>query len=429
MSYPTTISGPPRVVHRRWRVLAAILVTALGVMGAVWGYLAWAEERDFQEALAETDRLDPGWRFQDIDAARAKVPDDRNAALQVLKVRRLGGAGGMSLTVEEQIWALPGNVQLNAEQTAALREFFANRAKARAEAHLLKDFVNGRYPNVYDPKEANFNLDWVQRPRDIARFLQLGALLAVQEGDAGPFADVCRASINNARSMGDEPSAIALLVRIAILEIALAPLERGLAQIELPPAELRRLQELLQAEIDEPRLLWVMRGERAIGTDMIEAMRDGRLRRSTLVFAQKGWRAWVPNWLPTPVSQDRAAFLRGMNAMVEASRQPVEKQLDAVDEANAKWQGRDWMLDGLLPTCNKTALAHIRNQARLLRHGRAGRGTLSAGARLLAGNAGRAGASGPAQERAAGSVRRSAAALPTAGRRRACLLRGRRPHR
>ena len=33
-----------------------------------------------KEALAEMDRTDPGWRLQDVEAARAVVPDAENSA-------------------------------------------------------------------------------------------------------------------------------------------------------------------------------------------------------------------------------------------------------------------------------------------------------------------------------------------------------------
>jgi hypothetical protein len=341
------------------------LVILFAGLAAPWWYLIWAEERDYQAALAETDRLDPGWRIADLEAGRAKIPDERNGALQVLKARRLGAGGSIGMALEQQIGALPLNVPLNAEQTAALRKFFASDPKARAEAHRLKDFPTGRYPPTYDANSTNVNTNWVQQSRELAHYLHLSALLAAQDADAKQLADVCRACINNAHSMGDEPTMIGLLVRVAIMEIALAPLERGMAQVDLPPAELQALQETLQREFDAPRLMWAMRGERAISMDMIEATHDGRLPRSNLVAGMQGWRAWVPNWLPMPLARDRAAYLRGMNAIVEASKQPVEKQLDAMDLALNTWKSRDWLLAGMANGCIKTTWAHARGQARM----------------------------------------------------------------
>jgi hypothetical protein len=364
MTQLSTLPAPPRPGRRRWRIVLVLLAILFAGLAGTWMYLAWAEEREFQAAVAETDLLDPDWRYADLDRARAKIPDDSNSALQVLRWRRLGAGGSLGM-LEEQIWATPYNVQFNPEQVAALHKYFEPNPKARALAHKLKDMPNGRFANSYDPATAALTLDWVQRPRELANYLQTSAFLAAQQEDAVQLADACRALINNARSIGDEPSLIAILVRVAIMEISQSPLERGLAQMELPPAELQAIATSLQRELDAPRLWWALRGERAMSMDMIEASRDGRLQRNQLVAGMKGWRVWMPSWLPIPVGQDRAVYLRGMNAVVEASKQPVEKQLDAIDRAIEQWSGRDWMLDGITPGCSKVTAAHIRNYAKL----------------------------------------------------------------
>src|SRR5438270_6266138 len=129
MTQPATLTAPPRPRRRRWRIVAALFAVLIGGLVGAWWYIVWAEERDFQAALAETDALDPGWRYADLDAARAKIPDESNGALQVLKARRLGAGGGIAMNLEEQIGALPANGQLNAEQTMALRKFFEEQAK------------------------------------------------------------------------------------------------------------------------------------------------------------------------------------------------------------------------------------------------------------------------------------------------------------
>ncbi len=225
MTQITTIPAPPRPRRRRWRTALALFVVLIAGLAAGCWYLVWAEERDFQAALAETDELDPGWRFADLEAGRVKIPDENNAALQVLKARRLGASGSIGMALEEQIGALPVNVQLNAEQTAALRKFFAADPKALRRAHRLKDLIRGRYPVTYDPKTANLDTTWAQQSREMAHYLHLSALLAAHDGDAKQVADVCRACINNARSMGDEPTMIGLLVRVAVMELSLQPLE------------------------------------------------------------------------------------------------------------------------------------------------------------------------------------------------------------
>src|SRR5438270_13289955 len=91
----TQVQHPPPVrTRRRWRrwvVVALLTVATIGVGGYI--YLEFFSDRDLHEAIAEADRLDPGWRFDDMEAARAKLPDDDNGALVVLAARALIPAG------------------------------------------------------------------------------------------------------------------------------------------------------------------------------------------------------------------------------------------------------------------------------------------------------------------------------------------------
>src|SRR6266851_4273884 len=81
---PITAPAPP--ARRRWRRALAVMAGLVAALAGVWWYLSWAEELDFQTALAETDQLDPGWRLEDILAARPVIPDERNSAKHVAKV-------------------------------------------------------------------------------------------------------------------------------------------------------------------------------------------------------------------------------------------------------------------------------------------------------------------------------------------------------
>src|SRR5260370_40752410 len=67
--------------RRRWRIAVGLLLAAIGVPVAVWLGFHWSSEHSLAEALAETERLDPHWRFARILAGRAAVPDDENAPL------------------------------------------------------------------------------------------------------------------------------------------------------------------------------------------------------------------------------------------------------------------------------------------------------------------------------------------------------------
>jgi hypothetical protein len=73
------ISAPAWSRLRRWFIwISAVLVfVALGCIGVAL-FLDWQNDRELWQAVAEADRLDPGWRLQDLEDGRASVPDKNN---------------------------------------------------------------------------------------------------------------------------------------------------------------------------------------------------------------------------------------------------------------------------------------------------------------------------------------------------------------
>src|SRR5207248_1408519 len=86
----TIKSEPPPVPiprHRRrwrWRVVSVVSIFAL-IVGGLW-FDDYLSRKAWTDACAEADRLDPGWRWDDLMAARPSEPSD-NAAIRVHQIR------------------------------------------------------------------------------------------------------------------------------------------------------------------------------------------------------------------------------------------------------------------------------------------------------------------------------------------------------
>src|SRR5882762_5500643 len=85
-------------------ILALAVIAAVGkfVEQLVVRHLA---DQDLREAVAETDRTDPGWTFDEIQARRKPIPDEQNGAKRVVAAYALlpkpWPAWGNSLVAEK----------------------------------------------------------------------------------------------------------------------------------------------------------------------------------------------------------------------------------------------------------------------------------------------------------------------------------------
>jgi hypothetical protein len=120
---------------RRWTILGAVVTVAAG-LGA-YAYLDLTSSRDLLDAIADADRLDPDRRFEDIEAARPKVPDGENSALLVAaayaKIPKafLASPPDGAPTILERLTEWPAEQQLD---DAHLIELRAELAKRRSSA-------------------------------------------------------------------------------------------------------------------------------------------------------------------------------------------------------------------------------------------------------------------------------------------------------
>src|SRR5262245_49879114 len=151
---PPVVTAPPR--KRRWlRRALVILLVFVGLPAGYYFYASWSLERDLAEAIAETDRLDPHWRLENIQADRKTYADEENAALLVIKLIRLIGRSPATHRDYYRVFKdLPAPVQFNSQQITILREAFDKYPEALVEARKLKDVKGGRFP-------IRYTSDWI----------------------------------------------------------------------------------------------------------------------------------------------------------------------------------------------------------------------------------------------------------------------------
>ncbi len=363
-------AGPLSVVLQTLLKLTFLLLPVCIVLG-IYGYFRAVAEERLREAIAETDRLDPGWRLEELEAKREVIPDDRNGALVVIAAHELykqsgGRTSGPSSSLrpprtsetpadfEKQMSQLTPVRQLPAALHYSLKVELQLDAAAVAEARRLKDFPQGRFPRPRHSRaaasvDAHF---MVQAAAAIARLLQWDAVVRAEGMDPDGAVEDCIAIINAARAIGDEPWFNLQQVRNSIQTIAINTTERVLAQGQPAERRLAELQRELLRECDHPLLLCAMRGERASIDQTLENVATGSADRIGYIPIHKGRipeREEAAMLLGGPLNGQRAEILRLNTALVEIEKRPLHEQAAASAVFLSKQTG-NLVKPGSLPT-------------------------------------------------------------------------------
>jgi hypothetical protein len=383
MSTPTItppVSPPtPRRSRRRWYLLGGIAFL-LAVPIAYYFIAGWWSDRQMTEMTRELDAEDPNWRWHDM-VAQMKVPeDDKNASVQIAKIRDLlkdknplvAGGAWESAPID------PRNARLANDYLAPLKKAFAGVPKeAVIEARKLKDMPEG---GVKLPAEDNpfaIKLEHIQESRAVVNLLQWDAVLRAHDGDIDGAAESCQAILNTARSVKNPPFLIGLLVRIAEQHIAVASLERALGQGPVSEANLARLQAALQAEADDDGLHQAMRGERASGHQAYVNLRTGKLTFSELMGPtnmKMGINERLLDAFPGILLHGYPDYLKLMNEQVRISKLKDVERTEAYAALEQKVRdsaSTNLLIRMIMPASAKVAEATHRSQA-LLRCAAAG---------------------------------------------------------
>jgi hypothetical protein len=364
-----TRAAPSR---RRWLVRTLLLLAPVLLVTGLYLYLYLSAEWAYQEAVAEVDRLEPdGWQLPDLEARRATLPEDQNAALPVLAAARL--TPGWWASSQQFVHRFidehpPPEVQLNEQQTALLRAEVQRATAAVAETRKLADLPEGRYPVAWAPDFISTPLDHAQQARNAAALLAYDAELRAQDGDADGALASAGAIVNAARSLGDEPRAMSQLVRVALRPIAVGSLERVLAQGEPSEAALAEVERLLEKEDGQPLLLIAARGERAGLDQMGQALQKGKLNLNALTRNADpplSLLELASLYAPGGVKHQLAALLRYLTRYVETAKLPPEQQREEIARLDAAFGKQPYLVRAFTMGLGKVVEACRRTDAQL----------------------------------------------------------------
>jgi hypothetical protein len=374
--HPESVTeSPPRSRWRKRLLFGGLIVLVFaGLWVAAFVYINATGARRLQQVIAELDARDPDWRLENLEAKRRVIPDEQNGALRILAATPLMPPAGWSAQNDQLFQDLKPERQLNALQIKALDEDLKKAEPALHEARKLKDLPNGRFPIVWSPDGIGTRIPHVQDARTIAQLLANDVLLRAQEKDLKGALDSCRALLNAGRAIGDEPTLISMLVRVAIQAIAVKKLERVLAQGEPRDEDLAAIQHLLEDEDKQPLLHIAALGERALGFRATQALANGWITPAALAnfslgrMGQLGVGQYtVDNLVATlrvgSPTKSVAALLEFETEFVETTKLPEAEQSQRLQQLQATMPSQPLLVQMLVPALVKVSDAVQRSRA------------------------------------------------------------------
>jgi hypothetical protein len=380
----------------RWlRRLVHLAIFGVSAVMVLFGYRSLRDEWRLRTAIAEADRLDPGWRWEEIWARRRVVKDEENSATRVLRAVALLPKQWPSAVISED-WTpysydldITPTAQADSVRIGVLRAELAKAAAALGEARGLADMPLGRY--AWNPRLDSFGEFSLhcQEARRLEDPIRCDAYVRIQDLDIDGALVNCRMQINLGRSFGDEPSLIAFLCRVSTRSGAVKILQRALAQGEAHDLELGRLQTMLIQDEAEPIFLTATRTERASLDRYLNALRNSQVSDACLMGTIRmllelekirtgrepkwtsGWQkldAWLETWSDEPIGSFKvghAAVLEHLNQWVEIAKLPLHAQGAQAAALEAMVAEKPWAVKATVSHFDNTWRGFTRSQAQL----------------------------------------------------------------
>ncbi len=372
-----------------YRLIIGLMVLAvvLGIAAVIGRYVLLSRARArTAEVIANLDRSDPGWRLEDIEAARKVYSESENSAGPMIAAYRLIPKDwpGSRATKAPRDPGLPlpkpdprstdaliegsSAFRPDAEQAEIIRKELGSVGLALIEARKVADRPGGRYELTWALNPLETLLPHTQNSRQIARLLKLDAILRAHDGDLDGAVASCRAILNAGRSIGDEPLVISQLVRIAEQTVAFWTLESVLSMGEPSDESLAAIQQLLETEDAEFQLRPALRGERAELDLLYGRIVRGELKSFTREEIPTAMQWLWGEWMCTYAW---GVVLEEMNEAVAIADVPISDLRDRLEEWNRGVASRyaKGGIEGfsrlMLPAVSSFADSYVMSHARL----------------------------------------------------------------
>jgi hypothetical protein len=373
MTSNLTTDPLPKPRRRKWLLRVGITFLVLLLVAAAF-YAYWRHQvnQNLDDVVAALDRHEPGWRWDDILAARPTIPDESNGALRVLNAGKSIPSPWHTLDLDNALTDTQPNTRLTEDQLSLLNAHFEEAEAALPIARDMAHYSTGRFEVHWTRDVISTRLEHLDAVRGTARLLELDAMRRAQQNDLDGALVDCLAIVNAGRSIGDEPTVMSQLTRLSCLKKAWTQIERTLGKGQASRKDhLRALQEALQSDLDEPLLYIATKGDRAMLDEGVKAVERGDVLLEDLGEPRKSSRGLLDFYTRDAIKPTHAFILRYMTECVDASQLPIQECVSRLADLEAQlrtqWQSSKTAKAAaiLMPNLTKVSRAFLERAARL----------------------------------------------------------------
>ena len=325
------------------RIATVVLLLGVPLAMVIGAFEYWKVQAHsaLEQAIADADRLDPNWRFEEMEARRKEVPPEQNAALVVIAANKLLPKNpDVDFRGLDRYQEIPPQRQFSERLQGRLRKAIAKQQLALQEARKLAEM-----PTARSPREDSHDLfQWYRSDfNNLCSLLNFAAILRAHEGNGPEAIALCSAALNCARSAGDEVSQGGIYIRTSEAARVVDTLERVLGLDTAPHGDLAAMQALLEEESSQT-LLQEFRCERAVLNHVLERVMQGQKSSSPsrilLYRRQPGFTSLTEVDLRAlfagSLTAQRAEIIACLNEMVEAVKMPEHLQDAAIAQIESR---------------------------------------------------------------------------------------------
>jgi len=320
-----------------WFVAAPAMFVAFVVsFGFVTFHLLRATATPKRDKIvAELDATDPNWRTTALTAERnARLPPpEQNAAELAYKAQQ-------KLPKAYRDWdRKPESYQWRSDLKSPhvphkgdVADTRNHLMKARESLALARDVrhipTGGFHFEFKEPDLIGTLMPKQQNLRQTMSLLDRDALVRAYDRDDTGALESCLAILAVSRGIGDEPTLISQLIRMAGVAITVGATERTLCWgADFNDATLAELDKAFAKEATEPRLMYGLRGERGVFFRIAENIDSGAFNivgdHGIFGFQVSAPAAW---YVKSRIPEEQAVALEIFNKMIAAAGKPAGKE-------------------------------------------------------------------------------------------------------